>query len=215
MPKKYLVIGGVLLLLSLGTAIYIWQRNPLKMTPTSSAPKTQTEAKTQTWDDQAGFTFEYPKDLLVDKHDEDQNNYAHVELTQSAHPGKIIVWAKDLPLTKKGVVVANATEWVNTDSQYPGANILDTTLGGEPAKKILLASGSSGQVIGAVYDNTLWYIEGTLTDKEYWLQVYDGIVKSFSFKPIAGQKTTTSTSKNSASQDAVNEAPADEEVVLE
>jgi hypothetical protein len=33
--------------------------------------------------------------VTVDKHDEDQENYAHIEMTHKDQPGTIIIWAKD------------------------------------------------------------------------------------------------------------------------
>ena len=45
----------------------------------------------------AGFSFSYPEGLTVDKHDEDQENYAHIEMTLKDTLGNVIVWAKDAP----------------------------------------------------------------------------------------------------------------------
>src|SRR4030042_2648000 len=139
---------------------------------TSVAPKA-----VLTWDDPAGFTFSYPQDLSVNKHDEDQVNYAHIELTQSAHPGNIIVWAKD-------TTAGDATAWVRTEKEYKNANIFDTTLGGQPAKKIILTSPRKAIVVGTVYDELLWTIEQEASDSAYWAPVFQSIVDSYQFKPL-------------------------------
>ena len=53
--------------------------------------------KLSEWKDPAGFSFSYPEGLTVDKHDEDQENYAHIEMTLKDTLGNVIVWAKDAP----------------------------------------------------------------------------------------------------------------------
>ena len=86
-----------------------------------------------TWTDPAGFTFQYPKDVTIDKHDEDTENYAHVEMTHKDHPGNLIVWAKD---TK----AADVNAWVKTEKQFGGATVSEATLGGKPAKTVSVES---------------------------------------------------------------------------
>jgi hypothetical protein len=66
---------------------------------------------------------------------------------------------------------------------YSTGTSIDTTLGGEPAKKILVASASAKLVVGTISEGLLFYIDGTLTDKTYWQWVEDGIAKTFTFIP--------------------------------
>ena len=136
----------------------------------SSAPKTE---DLLTWTDEAGFTFQYPKELSVNKHEEDNENYAHVELTSKDHPGRIIVWVKDLP---KGV--KDVASWIKLEKSFAGGTVIDSTLGGEPAKKV---SVGETLTIGTISENLLFSVEATLTDKEYWSGVFDTVSGSFAF----------------------------------
>ncbi len=162
-----LVTGGVLILSKKTALSQISQH--VQETPTpSQAPKLLI------WDDPAGFTFSYPEGALVNKHDEDKDNYAHVEFTNKDHPGNLIVWAKDTTST-------DVTAWVRTEKQFAGATTIDTTLGNQPAKKIVLPPNKL--IVGTIYDELLFTIDATLEDKSYWTQVADAITNSFVFKP--------------------------------
>ncbi len=136
----------------------------------SSAPKTE---DLFTWNDEAGFRIQYPKGLSTDKNEQDNENYAHFALTHKDHPGSIIVWVKDLP---KGV--KDVASWVKLEKSFAGGTVIDSTLGGEPAKKV-----SVGEMltIGTISENLLFSVEATLTDKEYWSDVFDTVSGSFAF----------------------------------
>ncbi len=163
-----LVIGGVLILSKKTALSQISQH--VQETPTpSQAPKLIT------WDDPARFTFSYPEGVSVNKHDEDKDNYAHVEFTNKDHPGNLIVWAKDTSN-------ADVTAWVRTEKSFEGATAIDTTLGSQPAKKITLPPNTL--IVGTIYDELLFTIDATLEDKAYWTQVQDAVGNSFSFKPV-------------------------------
>ncbi len=162
-----LAISGVLILSKKTALPQISQQLPEAPTPASAA-------KLLTWDDPAGFTFSYPEGVLINKHDEDKDNYAHVELTNKDHQGSLIVWAKD-------TTSADVTAWVRTEKQFTGATAIDTTLGSQAAKKIVLPPNKL--IVGTIYDELLFTIDATLDDKAYWSQVQDAIANSFTFKP--------------------------------
>ncbi len=127
------------------------------------------------WKDDAGFSFDYPKELATNKHEEDNDSYAHVELTQKDHVGSVIVWVKDLP---RGVTTVES--WAK-QKIFEGATVLDTTLGGRAAKKILLTTPAKKMLVGTVEDGLLFYVDVTLTDNEYWTRVADIVTSSFAF----------------------------------
>ena len=105
-----------------GAGIFFSQKKSQVIIPGEAVIPTPTPAvESTTWNDPAGFSFQYPKNLTVDNNEDDDANYAHVELTNAAHPGNIIVWVSDLP------------------KKWPpeGGMSIDTTLGGLPAKKIV------------------------------------------------------------------------------
>lgn len=206
-PVVIILIAGLLLGV-IGAGVYLY-----------FSPKTAPEAPVVTevsptpapnlvlWDDPAGFTMQYPEGVQLNKHDEDKENYARVELTDPNHPGSLIIWVKDLP---KGV--ADTVSWGKKMSTPSSAISFDTTLGGNPAQKILVSSPVKTVTTGAVYDGVLWYIEATLTDEAYWQSVYDGVVSSFIFKPTAA--APGSSSPGSPGESAPDYS-VDEEEVLE
>ncbi|MCX6794354.1 MAG: PsbP-related protein [Candidatus Gottesmanbacteria bacterium] len=176
MKKLWIVTGVIVLVGALGVGIFLYSSKiPSVVTPHVETSVTPTPIiALATWDDPAGFSFQYPKDLTVDKNEEDNENYAHVELTSRDHPGSIIVWASDL-------TVKDLNAWVK--KFYPSSTSIDSTLGGEPAKKILISTPSAKLVVGTISEGLLFYVDGTLTDKVYWQTVEDGIVKTFAFTP--------------------------------
>lgn len=199
MKKLWIATGIVVVLLVAAGGVFVFlQKNTKVISPGEAVIISPTPAvEMTTWDDPAGFSFQYPKDLSVNKHEEDPDNYAHVELTNSSHPGSVIVWVSDLP---KGVTTVDS--WAK--KLYSTATTIDSTLGGEPAKKIFVSTPSAKLIVGTVSDGLLFYVDGTLSDKPYWQTVEDGIVKSFAFTP-----DTSAPSNAAAGSDSVDE----EEVV--
>jgi hypothetical protein len=194
MKKLWIVTGTILVLGVVAAGIFVFsQKNTKVITPGETVIATPTPAVDMTtWNDPAGFSFQYPKELSVNTHQDDNNNYAHVELTNSTHPGSVIVWASDLPA---GVTTLDS--WVK--KLYSASTSIDTTLGGEPAKKILVASPSAKLIVGTISDSLLFYVDGTLTDKAYWQSVEDTVAKSFAFTP------DTSAPAQASSGDSVDE----------
>jgi hypothetical protein len=190
MKKLWIVTGIIVLIGVVAGGIFVFsQKNAKVISPGAAVLATPTPAVDMTtWNDPAGFSFQYPKDLSINNHEDDNVNYAHVELTSAAHPGNIIVWASDV------------------SSAWPpkGGTSIDTTLGGVAATKIMMSTPSAKLIVGAVSEGLVFKIEGTLTDKTYWQGVEDGIVKTFAFTP-----DTSAPASGQSSGDAVDE----EEVV--
>lgn len=153
----------MVVLVVVGTGVYFFQRKSSVITPGEAVAPTPTpKVELTLWTDPAGFSFQYPKGLSVNNHEEDNENYAHVELTSKDHPGKIIVWASDPPAKKVD----------------PNALTLDTTLGGESAKKSMIGDTI---VVTTNVDSLVFSVEATVTDKDYWSGVSDTVVGSFAF----------------------------------
>ena len=209
MKKPLVIVIGALLLGGIGAATYFLifpakPQAPSEMLVKEESPK----LKLLTWDDPAGFTFSYPDGVVVNKHDEDKENYAHVEMTHPDHKGSLIVWAKDLP-----VGVTDVVSWVKKDTQLAKGVSLDTSLGGSVAEKILVTTPERRMVIGTVYDGLLFYIESTLSDEAYWEAAINTVSGSFVFKP----SETSVQSAPAASPDSggSEDGGVDEEEVLE
>ena len=175
-------------------AFIFWKQKP----QTTPATQTQTQEETALWEDQAGFSFQYPKVLSFDKHDEDMENYAHIEFKSSTHSGRLIVWAKD-------TTYPDVATWITKDKNVQGAASVDTTLGGEAAKKIVISTPSKKIIIGAISDQILFTIEAEPGEGDnYWITVSDTIASSFVFVSLdAGTNAT------------LEQATYDEEEVVE
>jgi len=204
--KKPIVVVSIVLVLLIGSAAFIFRSKWLPSKNPSSVAPTVTEAKKELamWEDPAGFSFQYPKELQVNKHDEDVENYAHIEFTSPTHPGTIIVWAKDT--TYQTVAL-----WIKNDKTIAGGTSVDTTLGKKEAKKIILLGPPKKLIIGAIDEEILFTIEAEPTDSAFWEDVYQGMIQTFTFTPL---EETTSESSEPAGGDAGSYG-YDEEETLE
>lgn len=229
MDKRF-VIGGIIVLIFVSANVFLFvlskQKKPVV---TSEGPQLSTSVVTSpppvslmAWDDPAGFTFQYPQGLATNKHEEDNESYAHVELTDTNHPGNVIVWVKDAPKGKKGKTVATLTEWIESDTRFNSTSILDTTLGGKPAKKILFQVPQKKIIVGTLFEGFVFMIEGNLLDAEYWTPIHTRIADSFLFTAPRENGVTTApvTEGNNIQPQAsepvgVAEEAVDEEEVIE
>jgi hypothetical protein len=214
MKRMWIIILIVILLAGAGTGAYVLYsrgsvtKNPDMMVELVS-PTPSSKTKLTTWTDPAGFSFQYPEGLVFNKHDEDSVNYAHLELTDSTHPGSIIIWEKDLP---QGV--NSAATWVKKDAVLSDGIMFDTTLGGKAAKKVLISSPAKKLFVGTLDDDVLVYIEGTLADDSYWQGIADGIVTTFAFAPQDTPAPQAAGTAGSGTADTSADA-ADEEETLQ
>lgn len=209
MKKTYIIISAVSIGLLVGGGVFLWKQQQISQTSPDIAAQNPTPVPVQmaTWKDQSGFSFAYPSDITVDKHEEDQENYAHVEMKSGSHKGAMIVWVKDVP-----VGVTDAASWVKKEKTFTGATVSDTTLGGKPAKRISFADKKK-EIIGTVFDDVLWYIELAPADEAYWTPVFNGAVESFAFIPVSD--TSGSTGAAVTGEESADDVAVDEEEVLE
>lgn len=197
MKKRMTIILSIsILCVGIVGAFIFWKQKP----QTTPATQTQNQAVVELalWEDQAGFSFKYPKTLSFDKHDEDQENYAHIEFTSATHSGRLIVWAKD-------TTYPDVATWVAKDASLVDAVTVDTTLGKESAKKIVMTTPTKKLITGAISDQILFTVEAEPREEDlYWQNVYDTIIGSFAFVPIDAGTNAPS-----------EEASYDEEEVVE
>lgn len=176
MRKPVVIAIGIGLLIGIsGFMLYVVTKK--SEAPAQTTEKVETSVKLLEWKDPAGFSFQYEEGITIDKHDEDEKNYAHVEMTHSAYPGKLIVLAKD-------TTAADVAAWVKTEKTFRDGSIVDTTLGGQPAKKILFSTPTNKIIIGTIFDELLWYVEVEPGEGDYWQKTFDTIVQSFTFTPL-------------------------------
>ncbi len=166
-----LIAGGVLLFFN------PWGSNSSLINPLSQSEE---GANLKTWEDPAGFQFSYPEEIEIDNHEEDEENYAHLELSDENHPGKILIWMKDK-------VEKNLEAWVTNQSGNPQS--FDSELAGQPAKK--LAFSSPKKLVTAAFDQEVIIIVEVFPEDEWWNETYQQIIDSFELIPLAGEEEST------------------------
>lgn len=184
--EKKVLVGILIGLIIVGSVMTGWvflkkQRGEF-LSPLSQVTKKEEEPKILLWDDPAGFTFEYPEGLYIDPQPQDLENYAHLEITSTKDTeGRIIILVSDAP-TK------TIEEWVKEAEQTFDASIIDTTLAQVPAKKLLLKDPK--KILTAALDpyGGLFLLELEFGEGEFWQKVYEGILKSFAFKPLTKEE---------------------------
>jgi hypothetical protein len=209
--KKAIIISGIIILLIFAAAGILLMPKSGQKPPDKSAQKTAilTPAPIQkprlTWNDPDGFSFSYDPDITINKHDEDQTNYAHLELTNPSHKGAVTVWEKD-------TTAADVTAWVQTEKEFVAANVIDTAFGGQPGKKVIISGDHPKMVTGTIYGGYLYYIEESGADEGYWQSEYNSVLNSFAFKPAGNANTQSSENDQSGGDDS---GSVDDEEVLQ
>ncbi len=153
------------------------------------------------WDDPAQFSFQYPKSLSLNSHNDDQINFAHVELTSATHAGNLVVWVKD-------TTVDTVDNWIIKEKIK---NSIDSNLDGLPAKKVFISGDVNKVTISAVRNGYLYQIEVNLTDSDFWNKIFEKVTSSFKFtssEKVTNQKQTPDASNGQGPADiggSVNE----------
>lgn len=170
----FIILGVTFVVLSLTLFLYLRWQFLAKTAKTAQIIPTPTAMEDLAiWQDQSGFSFQYPKSLSFNSHDEDTENYAHLELTSATYSGSLVVWAKDTD-------TSDIDEWA---AQEDAKGFIDTSLGGEKAKKILTSGETQKLATSTVYGGYLYQIEADLTDSDYWNKIYNTVSSSFRFIP--------------------------------
>lgn len=181
MRLKILGLLGIITLALI--AFWIYQKRPgadLKK-PLSEGQKKAIEYDYDwiVWQDPAGFSFDLPAAATVNAHPEDKENYAHLELSQAGHPGKVEIICNDSPY-------ADLEQWLAEDERASQGNSLETNIASLSARKIALGSGHELAAL-IDWDEVIYLIEMEAEDRDYWLPVYRQILSSFKLIPLEGE----------------------------
>jgi len=188
--KKLVIIlagVGIFLLLGLG-GFFLYRRSTASiLDPGVGGTEAPVKVEVKQWQDPAGFSFEYPGNLIIDPHEEDEENYAHLELTSTEYPGRILIWMKD-------TTFKTISDWVKGGLEE-GVQVLDTELSGEPAKKAAFTDPER-LIVAAIDVDVLVLIEmepgGEDESREAsikgWQTINDQILSSFEFIPLEGEE---------------------------
>ncbi len=199
---KWLVIIVVTVLLAAGG--YFAYRQflaPQVTSPVANVQPTPLPAEELAeWVDQSEFSFKYPKSLKLDPHVEDQKNYAHVELTVPDKSGNLIIWVKDTN-------AEDIEDWIKKEKI---SSAIDSTLGGEPAKKVLGSEGDSKLTLTTIRGGYLYQIEVNDKGENYWNKIFEIIAPSFKFVSVEKEKTEENGGESAPVEE---EFTGDEEVI--
>lgn len=132
------------------------------------------------WDDPAGFSFEYPKELEVDVHNKDESNYSFLTLAKKNQKGKIVIIVNDSKYQ-------NIDEWLEKDDLVRKGNGLETEVASISGRKV--AMGSGREIIGFIDGDKVLYTFDKQPEGEdgYWGEIFKRILSSFKLKPLAGE----------------------------
>ncbi len=177
---------------------------PNKADNQAASGQTGTE-KLIKYEDEAGFSFEYPEGLAVkDITPEDDITYSELEITSDTHAGKTLVRVQDaVKCTTIKCFMAGDT----------GSEARDITLAGMPGKQIKLNKPVLLQTV-AIEDRVEYLVESPLAepDSVFWNKVHNAIVYSFALD----EATTAAGGANSqAGAAGGGEAIIEEEEVIE
>lgn len=184
--KMWIILALVLLA---GGAIMFFVSRPKQVAKNTNLIDTATTSSTSpiptpvtlvTWEDEAGFSFQYSQGIDINKHAEDTLNYANLTLSD---PGKI--GSIDIVMSDKN----------NTMDKWTDA--IDTVLGGKDGKKNMT---TTGMTIGVIDNDVLVTLKRSSQLSPLLESAWQSITDSWEFvypTPKAAQKTQTSTSVDS------------------
>ena len=183
MSKKLIIIlvsfFGTAIIVAIGWFLYQSKSDDGLVSPLGKQEEKE-EFSLIDWEDPAGFKFAYPDVLEIDPHEEDEENYAHLELTSQDHPGSNLIWMKD-------------TDYENLDEWLEGEQIetlvFDSELGGESAKKITY--NEPRKLITAAIDVDVLVLIEVMPEDNWWEEVANQILDSFEFILLASEQDQT------------------------
>lgn len=179
MDKKIIAFGVIVVLIIVGVLLsFRNQQGNSLITPSLIQPFANgTVLPSETFNeysDESGFSFSYPDNISIEKKEvEDNSTYANLQLNSKDVNGSLTLNISDTKIT-------TLDEWVkkNTTSLTPK----ETKLGNLKALEITL---SDRLLLGALDQGVLFTIEMPLVEKDFWMKVYQGVLKDFSFAPPA------------------------------
>ena len=136
--------------------------------------------KWKLWEDPAGFSFEYPEEIEIDIHVEDESNYSFLTLSSNDRKGKIDIICNDSQYK-------DIEEWVKEDSLVKMGSGLETQIASISAQKAALGDGR--EIAGFIdLDEVIYTIDKTPEDEiDYWQGIYNHILSSFKLIPLKGE----------------------------
>lgn len=137
-----IIVGASLLLSACGKTDTQEKNVSTKTTlPKVTTVATVVKEKFNKWEDEAGFSFEYPEDVKVTANTADNSSYANLTTSDGV---------KIMAIDSKYKDVAT---WVKTDTNFKDGVIVDSKLGGKDGKKII----KNGVVTVGIIDDSILF----------------------------------------------------------
>jgi len=186
--KTWLLIVAVVLGILIGLGIFFQKKilELIKPGQKTTVPLGEQKEKEDfkfdwaLWEDASGFAFEYPRDLKVDTHPDDETNYSFLAITSSERQGKIDIYCND---TKYKTV----EEWLTKESLVKQGSFLDTKVASVSGKRVAIGNGRELTAF-IDWDEVIYVIDKQSEEEvEFWQQVYSRIVSSFKLIPLENE----------------------------
>lgn len=184
--KKIFASVGIVVIVLAGLGVLIFFRNQQTKSLVSplSQPATPTETKPEKlllYEDEAGFSFQYPETLgIVEKDVNDETVYSSLELSSKGKPGeKLVVKITDTALS-------NIDKWLEKNPQ-PGKLITTSEVSLSGMKGRIFKYDTKNLIL-VIDSGILYYLESP-ADRGFWDQAITVVSSSFQ---LTEGKTTSS-----------------------
>lgn len=186
--KKILMIAGIsLILIGLGTIILkVAQKSKSVIMPVSTISSTPApEEKLLTYEDEAGFSFEYTEGLVIKDVSGAQDVYSILEITSAEQSGKMVIRVVDTKYKDPSLFFASLKTTLGASREFELAGMAGQQIQLENPRRL---------VTSAIDKGVLYYLESPLdSNSDYWNKAHNAIVSSFAIgeaKTPTGSQTT-------------------------
>lgn len=132
------------------------------------------------YEDEAGFSFEYPEGLTVrDITPEDDISYSELEISSSQHPGIAKIRVADTQC----LTIENWLRKCNSRKEFGDSR--DVTLAEMEGKQVRLSQPETLQTV-VIEDGVEYLVESPLTEPDgaFWNKVHNDIIFSFALNEV-------------------------------
>ncbi|MBI3980655.1 hypothetical protein HY345_01525 [Candidatus Microgenomates bacterium] len=164
------------------------------------------EIKSTTYEDPLGFSFSYPEKFLLDKHPEDQTNYANLELRGGA--------GENFRIFLSDPVSTDLEQIIKQDNELSDGSVLDSTVSDLEVKKVLVSKTNRTVMLG-IWDGMLLRIEYTPSNGKEFSQVVGKIIDSLKIPETANYTDGSATQEVSSGESSQETAVIEDDSVIE
>jgi len=194
--KKKIIIFGLVLLLGMlvGLGVVFREEIGARLKPAKSKhlgesssgrkdKKQEFNFDWALWEDAAGFSFEYPREIEINIHADDDENYSWLTLSKEGKNGNVVILCNDTEYS-------NIDYWLENDELVRQGSGLETEVASISARKVALKAGL--EIVGLIDgDGVIYTIEKQNKDNDdYWNEIYGHVLDSFKLIPLEGESET-------------------------